>query len=345
MMRAWMLLLLGWGIGCAEPLVTVLPGPAASTGSVLADCAHPVPDHLTLPASVAGESEVHFYVADPVWALGLGWAAWQLDEVDGLGSVAGAPELLAVGLELTGNQCAVGVAEDTVHGVTWGHDPAMEIPGCFGVDEVTVWTEVCRMWPSQVDCADYGVAISVGATDNWANGALALGHFAVFSQAMWTTHGVTDPEAWLAGSTDPQARAKLLALGVQQSAFSGVFDTVLSGCAQGSLEDCVTETWLADSLARVGDNAAALGATEVGCYDARVEAADVERFLDQVTTLYSGDDVEGLRAAALAEFEVSGPGPFQVVATRLYEALDGARLVGLSCPDAMLGEWYGASCP
>ena len=344
--------------GCADPLVYTLAGPTESTedptlatGST--GCAVAVPDHISLSAPVWGQSDTHFYVPDPAHALGLAWADHQLAGADGLPGIARGTDLLAMALETTGNRCIEGALADAEHGVSWAFDPGTTAAGCFGLPENGGWAVVCRMWPGQIDCIDYSDVIPstdqiITREDNWANGALVSAHFAVFAGAMWTEQGTADPLGWLDAATDPAARAKMLAISVHESAFSPELGQVIAGCSEQVLENCLTESWLADVVQRVGEHATELsGAVEAGnCYTGEMGRSDVEAFLDTTLRLYAQDDTSSMRSGALAAFDALGePVGFQEAAPAIIAALEANRLAHLDCPDAMLDQWYGVHCP
>jgi hypothetical protein len=312
----------------------------------------PVPDHVALSASVWGQSDTHFYIADPTWALGLGWADHQLGRTEGLPGIASATDLMAIGLEMSGNRCIQDAPADDTHATTWAFDDATTAMGCFGVPETSAWTEVCRMWPGQIDCDDYFAVIPStapikGRDDNWLNGALVTAHFAVFSSAMWTQQGQPDPLGWLTMHVDQAAAAKMLAVAVYESAFSPEIGQALSGCSDRDVETCLSEPWLMNAVARVGQHAIELSdAAKDNCFTGEIARTDLEAFLDSGLRLYAQEDGASIRSGALAAYDsLEGPADFQRAAPVIFEAMEAHRLTHLDCPDDMLNQWYGANCP
>jgi hypothetical protein len=188
--------------------------------------------------------------------------------------------------------------------------------------------------------------------DNVETSMLAAGMFGGFTWAMLENSGAPDPDAWVAAAADPQATEKMLALAYNRGLWSPELASVIEGCADLPLEDCVTPGSIAqDYVGAVGGAVADMEAAlaEDRCYNEPLHPADIDELVDALAPMLRAEDWEGARAAAQAAAadQLAGreSAPFQELAPPVLEAMEGALRLKLRCPGAELAEWYGQSCP
>lgn len=327
------------------------------TGRAFGPCDVPVPDHVTIPHKIWDVAPVHFYVPHARWALATAHASSRLLQLqaDGLDLRLSPAFLFGIALKQSFLGCDETTAADPVHPQhAYQRLVATDQDGCFGITSVT-WDEMCRMYPAQLDCGvlTHGAAISATTgRSNFEPGAHVFTLAATFGYAMISKHGVSDPDAWLAGAQDPYAREKLVALIYNQSAWSSAIADVLSGCQAQLLESCLSSASVADYVKSVAAYTETLE-TEVkdkqSCYNAYISTADVDAYLERIEAIFPQEDWPTLRTEALKTFVKASGGatsaPFQQVARPLLDLLESKMTTRLRCPAAPLATFYQHTCP
>lgn len=323
-------------------------------------CGVPVPNHVDLSHVVWSEPGVHFYVPGPNWAFASAFAS---RELEGLGTEMDlrlSPSyFLATALKESFAGCSDETVADPLHPeVQFPRTVLSDYDGCLQLESTTAWTEICRMYPNEIDCelvghADVISSLDQGNTgrDNVETGMLAAAYYNTFAYAMIGNHG-TNPDTWMASATDPHAMAKMVALIYNRGAWSGEIDFVLDGCAASNIEDCVSANSIAwDYVDAVGSYIADLEAAvdQEHCYNDDVHLSDVHDFLDALQPMFPGEDWSPIHVAAEEAFLWAAldvdPAPFQTVAPWVLEAIDIELKRDVHCPGAQLQQWYGGDCP
>jgi hypothetical protein len=295
-------------------------------------CAVPVPDHVDLQAPVWGETGVHFYVPEATWALAAAHASRQVEG------------LAADGLDLRLRPSYFFAAADR--------------DGCFQLESTTAWTELCRLYPGDIDCErtthDEVISSATQADtgrDNFEASALAAAWYDTFAYAMLTRHGVEDPDAWFAGATDPQAMLKTIAVVYNRGAWSTEVTRVLDHCQGADIEDCLAGEVVLDYVQAVSsyarDMEAAIDAQS--CYDGATTVDDVQAYADALRPLFPDepwdDIVAGATDAYLDRTGGAEAASFQLVAGAVLDAFEDGMATHLACPGGALQGWYGVACP
>ena len=150
------------------------------------------------------------------------------------------------------------------------------------------------------------------------------------------------------GATDPYAVEKLLGLMHRDTPFSPLLATVLEGCSDRLIEDCLEDRpQLRDHMSGIAGITESLedgvGAGE--CYDGVLTADDVAEYVAALSPLFPSGDREAAEAAATAALGAGGEASFQASADRVLDALDAAMPLRLRCPGIGLSSNYGVECP
>jgi hypothetical protein len=326
-------------------------------------CPAAVPDHYTLDHAVWGETSVHFYVPGSGWALATLHASMQLE-----GLAAQSIDLrlspswfFAVALESSYMGCSDATDADSLHPATsYSRRSETDAWGCFSLPETTVWTEVCRMYPDDIECGGGSHNQLIASTDQASTGrdniqtsAISLAWYITFAYAMSREVGVDDPDTWFATAADPRAMEKLMALQHLSGPWAPSIQTTVVGChSNGQLESCLetgSPGW--SRMRAVASHTELLerGIAEGHCYDRLLWADDVDDYLATIAPLWPSADWSAAGIAANAAFDAVSGGaasaPFQAAAVPVLEAIDLAAGIALTCPGSELNAYYGYSCP
>jgi hypothetical protein len=156
------------------------------------------------------------------------------------------------------------------------------------------------------------------------------------------------PGAWFAGTSDPQAMVKMMALLYNEGAWTGDATAVAQGCQHDLIENCLGNK---DYVFSVGSYTAQLEATVAAgnCYDDMVTVSDVDDYVSRIAPLFVHENAAALVAAGRQAFLTASGGamsaPFQTVAAAVLQAIDASMQAKLHCPDAELGTYYMLHCP
>ena len=336
-------------------------GSTDDTGETDGACPVPVPDHVDLTEVVWAEPGVHFYVPAPSWGFAAAHAHRQLQglSAEGLGLELRPSYFFATMLKESFMGCSDATGPDPLHPQhAFARQAAADWDGCMQLEETTAWTELCRLFPGDIDCDAVAHQDAISSLDQATTGyanvetsMFAAAWYGTFAYAMLTTHGASDPDTWFAAASDSQAQLKTIALVYNRGAWSGEVTSVIEGCMGGPIEDCVTAGSVAwDYVTAVASYAADLeeGLAAGSCYDAAVTADDVLLYLDALPVLFPDHPWQDIEGAALEAFEAaapSGEAGFQQVADPVLDAVEASWAVSLACPQEELSAWYGVSCP
>ncbi len=337
------------------------PTDSTETGDTALGCPLPVPDHVTLSASIRGSNHVPFYVPHAGWALATlhasrhleGLAAEQID-------LRLSPSwFFAIALESSFMGCSSAIAADPEDpAIQWDHQPDAVGDGCFALSDQAHLFDLCRLYPEELDCTatTHQTAISSAleettGRDNVEPGVLATAWYALFSYAMiqWSSGAnEADPDAWLAAAADPWAVEKLMALAHRETAYSSLVVLSVQGCQDQAIEDCWADAapTRADLAIGVASHVADLeGGLAAGhCYDRVLTDAEVSDYVQSLAVLFPDGDTEAATEAALAA--LGGPeAPFQAVGDDVVAAIDGAWPLRLRCPGSELSTRFTVGCP
>jgi hypothetical protein len=211
------------------------------------------------------------------------------------------------------------------------------------------------MYPETFDCNAVQYANVIPSTnqdqlgrDNFVSSAFVKAYYDVWSYAMLTIHDMPSPNAWFAGASDPQAMPKVMALLYNSGAFSTDATSVADRCQHDLIENCLGNK---DYVVAVGSYTSQFEAAIAAgnCYDELVAVSDVNSYVSQLVPLFSKENAGALIAAGRQAFLAASGGapraPFQQVAGAVIQAIDGAMLSRMHCPDAELTLMHRVHCP
>jgi hypothetical protein len=341
---------------------TAEPEPEPEPDPDLGACPIPVPDHVDLEGVVWAETGVHFYVPETSWALStaLSWRMTEGLSEDGIDLRLRPSYFFATALKESFMGCSDDTRADAEHpSETWTRQVLADYDGCFQLESTTAFTEICRLFPDVVDCnvvthSDVISSLDQTSTgrDNFESGAMAATLYNTFAYAMLTNHGISDPDAWFADASDPQAMLKMIAIIYNRGAWSGEIDFALDGCQNRPLEECLsTNSIVQDYVKAVSGYAAELeSAVEAeSCYDQQMGVKDIEALVDGLEPMLRYEDWTAIESAAIEAFYTASGGEekmnFQAVAGAVLDAIESSMRLQLECPAGQLSYWYGVSCP
>jgi hypothetical protein len=339
---------------------TTLSDTDTTPTTTAAPCDVPVPDHVDITDPVWAEPNVHVYVPDPGWAFAAAFSSREFDTLP-IDLRLSPSYFLATALKESFMGCSDTIATDAQHGDQYDRQLVADGFGCLQFEGPgSAWTEICRMYPNDIDCAGgvdyYDVVPStnqgVTGLDNVESSVLTAAYYGVFAYAMIERNHGANPDVWFAAATDPQAVMKTIALIYNRGAWSWEVTQVINGCQFQDIENCITPLSVAaDYVDAVASYAADMDAAVAAnsCYNETVSVTDVHDWLDAMAPMFPNENWGGIKADAEAAFLLASGGAqtatFQTVADAVLVATDASLMRDLTCPDAQLAYWYGASCP
>jgi hypothetical protein len=338
------------------------PDKEPDPGEDLGACPIPVPDHVDMESVIWAETGVHFYVPEASWALStaLSWRMTEGLSEDGIDLRLRPSYFFATALKESFMGCSDDTEADPAHPYeSWTRQVLSDYDGCFQLESTTAFTEICRLFPNAVDCevvthSDVISSLDQSSTgrDNFESGAMAATLYNTFAYAMLTNHGISDPDAWFADASDPQAMLKMIAIIYNRGAWSGEIDFALDGCQDQPLEECLsTDSIVQDYVKAVSSYAAELEAAveAESCYDDAMGVEDIEALVDGLEPMLRYEDWTAIESAAIEAFYASSGGEeslnFQAAAGPVLDAIEDTMALQLECPAGQLNYWYGVSCP
>jgi hypothetical protein len=323
----------------------------------VASCPLPVPDHVTLDHPVWGDTAVRFYVPHAGWALAALHASRQLEGLaeQDIDLRLDPAWFFAVALEASFMGCSDDTPPDPEDSSNqYDRQEDTDATGCLDLPQSTIWLELCRMYPDELDCTDGNyeqvipsVEQATTGRDNVEPGILGLAWYTTVGYAQLQGAGAADPDAWFAEASDPRALEKVAALlHLYGPWYEGIAD-VVAGCQSATIEDCLGGS--ATASQRTEAVAAHVDSLEAGlaggqCYDGTITPADLNAYIEAIAVLWPDGDWATAQLSAMLLLDGDGE-PFQQVAGELLDAIDEASGVALRCPGAELSSWYGTGCP
>jgi len=326
--------------------------PAVDAGEPICpeSCLFPVADHVDLTYEVWGEPGVHFYVADPSWAMAATHGARLLAYYLGgsLEDTVSPNWFLATALKESFLGCCESQPPDARHPhAVWAAQPASYGDGCFQIEPTTAFVELQRIFPAHYRDASHAELIGGCRV---ASSALSMAFYDAFAFGMMHAY-LDSPSRFFDEAVDPGAVELTFSLAYNRGAWSSELQQALGRCATaGDLLACV----FGDSQTVARDHAYAIrryvvdldtAALSGQCYDAAISSSDVADYVDAIAPLLAPGRRDALRDEAVAAFEAAAggsTGSFQSTFGAVLEVLEREPLQN---PFPQLAEWYGVSGP
>ena len=322
-------------------------------------CPIPVPGNLTLAGPVWGEFQVQFEVPFVDWAFAVAHAARIMENAQDSGHAARlSPSFfLATALKESYMGCSLELPPyDAFMPGRIVQREASYADGCFQIESITAWTELCRMFPEEFDCEHVGHLDvisssnqSLSGRDNFASSALVKAYYDTLSYSMiFSNHKFSGVTQWIDTASDPQAATKLVAVLYNKGPWAPDIRKILDGCHNDLIENCME--FVKDYPMQIAQYAQALEhEVEMGnCYDEAVTVANVEDYARKIALLFRGVDADAVVAAANLAFEKTAGGAsevgFQAVAGAVMRAIDEVIAFRPHCPGPELELYYKAQC-
>jgi hypothetical protein len=322
-------------------------------------CPIKVPGATVLAGPVWGEYQIQFAIPFVDWGFAVAHAASLLDEAKSQGHAADlSPSFyLATALKESFMGCSVELPPyDAFQPGRIVQREASYYDGCFQIESTTAWTEMCRMFSDEFDCAAVGHNEAISSAnqatlgrDNFASSALVKSYYDTLSFSMiYGKHGVAQVGQWLASAADPDADAKLVAVLYNKGPWSQDIDAILAGCHDDLLEKCMVSA--TDYPIQIAQYTRALEyeVKQGNCYNPVITRADVESYVARIAFLFRGVDPIAVTQAAADAFDKVANGSssvdFQVAAGPVLAAIDRVISARPHCPAAELKELYQIEC-
>lgn len=280
------------------------------------------PPQVCLPAIADG-----FRMPSTRWALAALMASRRLAEPEG-NQLQVSPEwLLATAWQTDTFACGG-------YGAPWSDTASDEEGGCYKLQSSTHWTELVRLFPDQFQAEGWPLWVD---GDSPERSSLALVHALYAGHLLLRRATETDPDTWLAQSTDALAASRVAAFFQFEGPWSATASQALTTCPEDLIE-------CADSALQhhvEGIEAKQELLTTAGCYDEPISDTDLDAFLDALAPIWPHVDWPAARTRALEARTGAG---FSSDGLAIVEAVEASIDARLSCPAETLWDHYRYSC-
>lgn len=286
-------------------------------------------ERVCVPAEADG-----FLIPHGRWALAVLHASRRYGDLSDSALSLSPAWFLASAWESTYFDCAA-------YGLPWSPDEAPDAEGCMAINETSMWSELSRFFPAYYDEGSFDGAVD---GDHVEAAVMAMTWFTMAGHVLIQKRGV-NPEEWYASADDPRAVEKLSAIMHAHGPWSSQLSNVLNNCRGAGVADCIADNVSGNTAAHLDGVIEKIAALEAGsCYDEPVTEDEVNTYIDELSRAWpeAPEAWDEARAAALAARTGEG---FATEAPRILDAIDGALVTRLLCPEEVLWDQFRLSCP